>query len=224
MTRVVEVSSLEPDRRALTEAADVVSSGGVIAYPTETVYGLGVDATDGEAVRRLFRLKGRKENNPILILVKDFSMLRSVVADVPERARKGIEKFWPGPVTMVFDAAAALAPGISAGTGRVGVRISSHPMASALMALLDRPLTSTSANPAKKDPAMDGAGVVRYFDGKIDLLLDGGVLPASEPSTVIDVARSPVLLLRKGAIAVSELEDAFGEVRISSRLTPSHLQ
>ena len=191
---------------ALTKAKKIIQGGGIIAYPTETFYGLGVDARNEEAVTALFTLKGRDFNKPVSILVKDETALRQVVTDVPPAAESLIEHFWPGPLTLVFTALPALSPLLTAGTGKIGVRVSSHPAAAELLAVIDCPLTTTSANPSGCPAPVTAAAVLDYFGDRLDALLDGGELAGKLGSTVVDVTGDAVAILREGEITAEAVE------------------
>ncbi|MCP3676078.1 MAG: threonylcarbamoyl-AMP synthase [Deltaproteobacteria bacterium] len=185
---------------ALAKAKEVVAQGGIIAYPTETFYGLGADPYNEDAVKRLFELKGRGFDKPISILVKDEIMLQQVVAGIPSAAEELIMRFWPGPLTIIFQAPLALPPLLTAGTGKIGVRVSSNPSTQTLLETIDRPITTTSANPAGKVSPVTAEEGVSYFDNNLDLILDGGQLPGRLGSTIVDVTGGNVVVLREGEI------------------------
>lgn len=193
----------------LDEAARVLRDGGVIAYPTETFYGLGVDPFNARAVERLFRLKIRPENKPISIIIKDLAMLKDVAAEVPDEAVKLIERFWPGPLTIVLKALPSIPPALTAYTGKVGVRVSSSPLCGKLLDAAGSPVTATSANPSGEKPPVRATEVVGYFDGDIDLIIDGGELKGRKGSTVIEVAGGGVEILREGEIPEADIKKAI---------------
>jgi L-threonylcarbamoyladenylate synthase len=180
----------------------VLAAGGVVAFPSETFYGLGVAALDAAAVRRLFALKGRPESRPILVLV-DAPAAVERVATLTERARALIARHWPGALTLVLPALPAVPVELTAGTGTIGVRQSGHPVARALAAALGAPVTAPSANLTGEPPPTTAAQVLRVFDGRIDLVLDGGTTPGGLPSTVLDVTVEPPRVLREGAVRPS---------------------
>jgi len=184
---------------------EVFKNGGVIAYPTETFYGLGVDPFNIRAVKRLFLLKGRPEKNPISLIIKDRLMLERLVQGVPHAAEKLIEKFWPGPLTIIFKAKAHLPAELLANTGKVGVRVSSNPVAQRLVEELDSPMTATSANPSGKEPPRSPSEVIGYFNGSIDMLIDGGALAGRFGSTIVDITNDRIEIIREGAIPASKL-------------------
>jgi L-threonylcarbamoyladenylate synthase len=183
----------------VARAAQVLASGGTVVYPTETLYGLGVDAFSKSALDRLLALKVREAGKPISVLVDSREMLDELVESVPDAAAGLIERYWPGPLTLVFAARGDLGVALTAGSGSIGVRISSHPVAQALVATLGRPLTSPSANPAGAAPPQRIEVAHAYFGDAVDCYLDAGPLPGEPPSTVVDV-RDGLRLLRAGAI------------------------
>ncbi len=192
-------------RGPFDRALEVLRSGGIVAYPTETFYGLGVDPFNEAAVKRLFDLKGRSPENPIPLVVKDRAMLQSVAARVPPLADKLMERFWPGPLTIIFEAAEELPEAVTGGTGRVGVRVSGSTVVQKLLASIDMPLTATSANPSGSVPAVKAREVLDYFNGAIELLIDGGETPGKKGSTVVDVTGTGLVLVREGVIPFSEI-------------------
>jgi len=187
-------------------AAELIRSGKIVVYPTETFYGLGTDALSSPAVENLFILKGRETGKPIPVLVADREMLEKIVLRVEQRAEALIQKFWPGPLTLIFRARKTLPVNLTAGTGKIGVRISSHPVALRLCRQAGRPVTTTSANPAGKPPTRSAAQVKRYFSSRVDLILEAGKLAGKKGSTVLDLTCHPALLVREGEITRKELE------------------
>ncbi|HEX5884670.1 MAG TPA: L-threonylcarbamoyladenylate synthase [Pyrinomonadaceae bacterium] len=185
-------------------AAKIISTGGVIAFRTDTFYGLGADPFNVTAVRRVKALKGR-ENKPILLLLADLSDVDRFIADRSEQFEEVARKFWPGPLTIVGRAVANLPSEITAGTGTVGVRIPADDSVRDLVRECGGALTATSANPSSGEPARSAKEVREYFGDQIDLVIDGGEVTATEPSTVLDVITSPPRVLREGAIKDTDL-------------------
>jgi len=180
--------------------------GEVVAFPTESSYGLAVDALSSEAVGRLFALKGREPGKPPPILVADEEMLARVVARVPDAARALMAKFWPGPLTLVLPARAGLPEALTS-EGGVGVRRSPHPVADALVRAFGGPITATSANPSGAPPALRAAEVRAMFGERIHLL-DGGDAPGAAPSTVARVGEDgTITVLRAGALDPKRLTE-----------------
>ena len=189
----------------LNEAVEVFRGGGIIAYPTETFYALGVDPFNAEAIKKLFLLKGRPEKNPVSVIVKDVDMLAMVVEDVPPMAEALIKKFWPGPLTIIFKALSTVPPMLTANTGKIGVRVSSSPICINLTAALSSPITATSANPSGKTPPITAGEVLDYFNGRVDLLIDGGTLTGRLGSTIVDATGERILVLREGEVPTGEI-------------------
>src|SRR3990167_9776167 len=181
---------------------DIFKKGGIIAYPTETFYGLGVDPFNEAAIKKLFELKGRGSDKPVSILIKDKKMLLEVAEEIPLLAEKLIKKFWPGPLTIIFKAKKSIPSLLTGGTGKIGVRISSNPITQKLLEEIDSPITATSANPSGKKSPVTAKEVMDYFGDKIDLVLDGGVLYGKLGSTVIDVTEGELTVIREGEISI----------------------
>jgi len=181
-------------------AAQIVSAGGVIAFRTDTFYGLGADPFNVSAVSKIRELKGREENKPILLLLSEASLGDRFIADRSEAFEEVARKFWPGPLTIVGVAVANLPPGITAGTGTVGVRVPADQGVRELVRTCGGALTATSANPSGREPARSAKEVFDYFGDRVDLIIDGGEVIATEPSTIVDVTTSPPRVIRKGAI------------------------
>jgi L-threonylcarbamoyladenylate synthase len=201
-TRVLAVDPTAPAPDAIAEAAAVLEAGGIVAFPTETFYGLGVAALDAAAVRRLFALKARPESRPILVLVDDPARIERF-ALLTTGARELIARHWPGALTLVLPARPVVPPELTAGTGTIGVRQPAHAVPRALAAALGAPVTAPSANLTGEAPPTTAAEVIAVFDGRIDLVLDGGPTHGGPPSTVLDVTVDPPRLVREGAVRVA---------------------
>jgi L-threonylcarbamoyladenylate synthase len=185
----------------MADAAQVLKGTGLVAFPTETFYGLGADASQAAAVRRVFAVKGRQESKPLLVLVDSVAMAESLVEDIPARARALIDRHWPGPLTLVLRARSDVPPALTAGTGTIGIRISGHPVARALVQASGVPVTAPSANMRAETPPRTAEEVLQVFTGRIELVLDGGATAGGAPSTVVDVTVDPPKVLRAGAVA-----------------------
>ncbi len=192
-------------------AAPVLLAGGVAAVPTETVYGLAVDALNEKAVEQLFALKGRSERKPVSIFVTDIAMAERFCLDIPSGAYKLAERFWPGPLTLVLKRRRNVPDAVTAGSGTVGVRCPDDRLTLALLREAGVPLTGTSANISGAPDAICLDDVLSFFDGKIDLVIDGGPSRGGLPSTVLDMTVSPPRLLRRGGVSAEELEAVLGE-------------
>lgn len=183
----------------------------IVVFPTESVYGMGVDALDGDAVDRLVALRGRAADKPILVLVSDLAMATATVADrVPAPVRRLTEHLWPGPLTVVVPARAGLPRHLTAGTGTIGVRASAHPMAAALVVRHGGPVTAPSANPPGREPARRIEQARAYFGAGVACYLDGGTCPGGA-STVVTVEQDRIHVVRPGPIGEAALRAAMGE-------------
>lgn len=207
-SRVREKNSVELFAKAL----EAVRSGKVIVFPTETFYGLGTDALNEAAVMRVASLKGRDPENPIPLIISDMKMLKDIVTELPLMAERLINHFWPGPLTLVLPAKKGLPTLLMNRNGGVGVRISSHPMASALVKGLGCPLTATSANPSGKGSARTIAEAQCYFSRQVEIFLDGGRLEGKRGSTVVEFHRDQLKIIRDGEISPKELKEALASV------------
>jgi L-threonylcarbamoyladenylate synthase len=201
--RVVRVDAAAPDPGVVRQAAQVLRAGGLVAFPTETFYGLGAAALDAAAARRVFAAKGRPASMPLLVLVDSRAMAAAVAADVPARAAALMDRYWPGPLTLVLRAAPRLPAEVTAGTGTVGVRVSAHPVARALVRALGEPVTAPSANPTGAPPPATAEAVLAALGDAIDLVLDAGPTPGGAPSTVLDLTVDPPRVIRQGAITLA---------------------
>lgn len=195
-----------PEAELVRKAAELIRQGGVVAFPTETSYGLGASIRNPRALERIYEIKKRPRGKPLLVLVPGISSLELLAAHVPEVVRILAARFWPGPLTLIMRARPGLPRALCAHTGKVGVRVSSHPVAMALVEEVGHPITATSANisggPAAST-AQEVASMLR--DPPPDLILDGGRVPGSPPSTILDVSVDPPRLLRIGAIASEDI-------------------
>jgi L-threonylcarbamoyladenylate synthase len=186
-----------------SHAAKIVSEGGVIAFRTDTFYGLGVDPFNAAAVAKIRNLKSREDDKPILLLLSDASVADRFIADRSKAFEDVAARYWPGPLTIVGVAVSNLPLEITAGTGTVGVRVPADRDVRELVRACGGALTATSANPSGRDPARSVKEVFDYFEEGIDLIIDGGKVTATEPSTVLDVTTTPPRVIREGAIRVN---------------------
>jgi len=190
-------------------AAEIVANGALIAFRTDTFYGLGVDPFNANAVARLKRLKGREEGKPILLLISDVADTERLVQSKSAAFEDFSKRFWPGPLTIVAPAVTELPLDITAGTGTVGLRLPDVENVRLLVRACGGSLTATSANPSGCEPARSASEVQNYFQNGIDLIVDGGEVTVTKPSTVIDIVEVPPKVVREGAISKAELEKAY---------------
>lgn len=188
------------------EAAKVIARGGVIGFRTDTFYGLGANPLSREAVRKVRALKGREDDKPILILISDFEQLSRFISAVSELFGLLARDHWPAPLTLVGPACPELPVELTAGTGTLGVRLPDDADVRALVAACGGALTATSANISGKPPACTAREVQDYFAERIDLIIDGGQVTVSEPSTVVDLTGAEPRVVREGAVPIGSLE------------------
>jgi len=211
-TLVIRIDPSNPSVEELKRAAEVARRGGLVAFPTETVYGLGTNAFDEGAVKRLFEVKRRPPDNPVSVLVSSVDQAKSL-GYVNEMARKLMEEFFPGPITVVMKAKRDVPKIVTAGTGKVAVRMPDHPIALKIVEFAGVPLATPSANVSGRPSPTKAEHVLQDFEGKIDLLVDGGETGIGIESTVVDVTEKPKIL-RLGAIPVEDIEEVLGEVEV----------
>jgi len=189
----------------LNRAVVVLNGGGVVAFPTETYYGLAVDPLNPLALNHLFALKQREISKPILTLVDDRESLFFLVQDIPSLYEPLMKEFWPGPLTLIFPARLNLPTLLTAGTSKIGVRQSSHPFARQLLRAFGRPLTATSANISGRAAAADAHEVKMQFGSRIDMVFDGGRTPGVIGSTIVGLDKDGLKLIREGVIPFEEI-------------------
>ncbi len=196
------------------DALAALARGEVIVFPTETLYGLGADALNSRAVDKVFQLKGRDLNNPIPVLVADLAMVEMLVAAIPATAKALMDHFWPGPLTLVLPARSDGPKPLVNAKGGIGIRISSQPIATQLVARLGRPLTATSSNPAGKEPARTIDEARSYFADTVGIFIDGGRLESKTGSTVVELLNSKIRIIREGEISAAALAQAIGQQNV----------
>jgi len=197
----------------LDQAVSILRRGGLVAFPTETVYGLGADATNGSAIERIFAAKGRPSTNPLIVHVADESVARRYAAHWPENATKLARAFWPGPLTIVVAKTESIVPQVSAGLNSVGLRVPAHPLALALLKDFDGPVAAPSANASGRISPTTAAHVQKDLAGKVDLILDGGPCEVGIESTVLDLSGTLATILRPGGVSREQIEAVVGQVR-----------
>ena len=215
-TRVITVDATQPDASAIAEAADVLRRGGLVAFPTETVYGLGAHALDPAAVASIFRAKGRPSTDPVIVHIADASELDAIACDVPDAAHQLARRFWPGAMTMVLRKQTAVPDAVTAGLPNVGVRVPAHPVALALLRAVALPIAAPSANLFSRPSPTRAVDVLADLDGAIDLLLDAGPTPIGIESTVVDLTSVPARILRPGGVSVEALRTVLPDIVVSS--------
>jgi L-threonylcarbamoyladenylate synthase len=194
------VDPVDPAPAAIEKAAASIREGGVVAFPTDTLYGLAVDPFSPQAVQRVLALKNRPAERALPLIAADMTQVTGQIGELPTLARKLAERFWPGPLTLLVPAPEALRATVTAGSDKVGIRIPDHAVARALCRASGRPLTATSANISGEPATDDPDAVAASLGGLVDLLLDGGRTTGGAPSTLVDATESVPRLLRPGAI------------------------
>lgn len=209
-----KVDPLQPDADIIAEGAEILKRGGLVAFPTETVYGLGGNGLDGEACKGIYLAKGRPSDNPLILHISQISELRPIVREIPAAAQKLMDAFWPGPLTMIFPKTDIVPDSVTGGLDTVAVRFPSHPVAMALIRAAGLPIAAPSANASGKPSPTRASHVAFDLDGKIDMILDGGAAEWGLESTIVDVSATPPMILRPGAITKEMMEPFVGEVTV----------
>lgn len=200
----IDKENIEPEK--ILEAANVLKNGGLVAFPTETVYGLGANAFDNNAVSKIFVAKGRPLYNPLTVHISNRKILADIVENISETASVLMDNFWPGPLTLVVKKSAKISKTVSAGLTTVGIRMPSHPIALALIEASGFPIVAPSANVSGFQSPTDASQVIEYLLGKVDMIIDGGKTFIGIESTVLDITVNPPLILRYGAVTKSQIE------------------
>lgn len=213
-TEILKIDIHNIDSAKIKYAAQVIEEGGLVAFPTETVYGLGANALNKAAVEKIFTAKGRPSDNPLIVHVADKESVEKLVSRIPEKAVKLMDTFWPGPLTLVMDKQSNVPDIITAGLDTVAIRVPSHPIALALIRAAKLPIAAPSANISGKPSPTDSKHVINDLDGKVDVIIDGGFSNIGVESTVVDMVVEPPMLLRPGGITLEQLEAVIGNVQI----------
>ena len=212
------VLSPQQYKNAVQAAADLIFHGEVVGMPTETVYGLAANALNGEAVAKIFRAKGRPQDNPLIVHIADFDQIYDLCPSVPPQAKLLAEAFWPGPLTMIVPKGDCIPVEVSCGLDTVGIRLPSHPLARDLIRAAGVPLAAPSANTSGRPSTTTAEHVLRDMDGKIAAILDGGPCGVGVESTVVTLALDKPRLRRPCAITLEQLETVLGEVEVDRAL------
>ena len=214
ITRIMDVSVEPINMEYISEASEILRRGGLVAFPTETVYGLGGDAKDKEASRKIYAAKGRPSDNPLIVHIARFSQLQEISKDLPENAKKLADAFWPGPLTMVVNKNEVIPYETTGGLDTVAVRMPNNPIALALIEESGCMIAAPSANTSGRPSPTKASHVYEDLSGKIDAILDGGAVDIGLESTIVDLTEDVVTILRPGYINMEMLKEVVGEVRI----------
>ena len=208
----------QQDKNAVKTAAELILQGEVVGMPTETVYGLAANALDGSAVAKIFRAKGRPQDNPLIVHIADFDQIYELCPTVPPQAKTLAEAFWPGPLTMIVPKSSCIPDEVSCGLNTVGIRLPAHPLARDLIRAAGVPLAAPSANTSGRPSTTTAEHVLRDMEGKIPAILDGGPCAVGVESTVVTLALDPPRLLRPGGVTLEQLRRALGKVEVDRAL------
>ena len=207
--KIIRLAPDKPDSVSINRAGDIIRNNGTVIFPTRCLYGIGVRALDKKAVEKVFHIKQRPLNNPILVLIPDKSVLKDLVKSIPTSAERLMKAFWPGGLTLVFEAKDEIPELLTAGSGKLGIRVPSHPVAKALVDLLRFPITGTSANLSGRAGCDRVSLLAPSIIEKSDLVLDAGVLMGGIGSTIVDVTVFPVRIIREGGVSPEEIQKAL---------------
>ncbi|UNC93978.1 L-threonylcarbamoyladenylate synthase [Candidatus Contubernalis alkaliaceticus] len=211
---VANARDLKKAKKDIQQAAEIIRRGGLVAFPTETVYGLGANAFSAPAVERIFRAKGRPGDNPLIVHISGGEGLGELVSEVPQNFRLLAEKYWPGPLTMVLPKGLRVPREVTAGLDTVALRMPQHPVALALIRTARLPIAAPSANLSGRPSPTTAEHVLEDLAGRIQFLLDGGPCTVGLESTVLDLTHKVPLLLRPGGVTLEQLQETLGEVQV----------
>ena len=208
----------EDDRKKIQEAGSILKEGGLVAFPTETVYGLGADALNPEASKKIYAAKGRPSDNPLIVHISNMKALEGITADIPQKARQMAERFWPGPLTMIFSKNAQVPLETTGGLETVAVRMPNHPIALALIDAGGGYIAAPSANTSGKPSPTLAEHVAQDMNGRIPMILDGGAVGIGIESTIVDFSGDVPMILRPGYITPEMICEVIGEIRMDPGL------
>ena len=220
-TKCFVVDKEKPDRQVMEEAAQLLKKGGLVAFPTETVYGLGANGLDGEAVAKIYKAKGRPSDNPLILHIAEQQEIAQLVTDIPANAQVLMDRYWPGPLTVVLKRSEIIPDIVSGGLDTVGVRLPASIVARQLISLAGVPIAAPSANTSGRPSPTSAQAVLADLAGRIDGVIDGGICNIGVESTVVDCTTPVPTLLRPGGITVEMLVDTLGEIEIDPALNGS---
>jgi len=212
-TKIVKMDSENIDWDIIKEAAEIINRGGIVVFPTETVYGIGADALNDEAVDKIFSAKGRPQDNPLIVHIADFDELHDLIEDIPDNAVKLAEKYWPGPLTMILYKKNILSDKITAGLDTAAIRLPVSKIALALIKESGRPIAAPSANISGKPSPTEASHVIEDLMGKVDMIIDGGSTEIGLESTVADMTGDVAVILRPGGITMEDIVSVLGDCK-----------
>ncbi|MEA2014765.1 MAG: L-threonylcarbamoyladenylate synthase [Thermodesulfobacteriota bacterium] len=201
----LKVNPRNPDTSAIAKAIEILKGGGVVAYPTETFYGLGVDIRNAQALKKIYAIKGRNFNNPISIIIGSRDDVARLTKNITPVAESLMHRFWPGAMTLLFNASSNIPDKLTAKTGKIGIRLSSNPVATLLAQSLSGAITATSANRSGQEACVSIEDVMDSIGEDLDAAIDGGRTPGGKGSTIVDTTIDPPVIVREGIIPSSTL-------------------
>lgn len=211
-TRIVKIDKENIDDNLISEAASFIKEGKLVAFPTETVYGLGANGLDQEAIIKIFKAKGRPQDNPLILHIHSIEQLKSLVEEIPEIAHECIKRFWPGPLTMIFKRSSIVPDMITAGLETVAIRMPDHKIALELIKYARTPIAAPSANLSGKPSPTSAKHVIEDLSGKVDMIIDGGNTGVGLESTVLDLSGDVPIILRPGGVTLEDLKEFIPNV------------
>lgn len=217
-TIIQQINVAEFNESELSKADEILREGGLVAFPTETVYGLGANALDADASKKIYEAKGRPSDNPLIVHISDMSELKPLTKKIPEMAEKLAQRFWPGPLTMIFPKSDIVPYGTTGGLDTVAVRMPDHKLAAALIRTSGVPIAAPSANTSGRPSPTMAKHVADDLSGKIDMILDGGSVGIGIESTIVDVSGEVPVILRPGFITKEMLEEVIGHVEVDQAI------
>lgn len=217
-TRIDKIDQNKIDMELIAQAGEILKNGGLVAFPTETVYGLGANALDQKGACKTYEAKGRPSDNPLIVHICDYEALSEIATDVPECTKQLAARFWPGPLTLIFQKSEKVPYGVTGGLKTVAVRMPDHKIALALIEAAGGFVSAPSANTSGRPSPTSAEHVIEDLDGRIDMILDGGSVEIGVESTILDMTVTPPMILRPGAITKEMLEEVLGEVAVDSTL------
>lgn len=208
----------------VNEAGAVIKRGGLVAFPTETVYGLGADGMDGEASVKIYEAKGRPSDNPLILHISDMDMLDQIVSEIPPKAKILMDNFWPGPMTLIFNKKEEVPYKTTGGLDTVAVRFPSHKVAIEIIKAAGTPIAAPSANTSGRPSPTKATHVIEDMDGRVDMIVDGGDVGIGIESTIIDVTGDILMILRPGYITKAMVEELVGEIQVDKVVTAKSIE
>lgn len=217
-TIISKINDRQLNSDIIKKAGNILREGGLVAFPTETVYGLGADALNENAAKKIYAAKGRPSDNPLIVHIADMEALEKIVRDIPDAARTVAERYWPGPLTMIFNKSSVVPYGTTGGLDTVAVRMPSHKVACALIEAGGGYIAAPSANTSGRPSPTKAEHVKEDMEGKVEMILDGGTVEIGLESTILDISVTPPMILRPGAVTKEMLEELLGEVTVDNAL------